>query len=37
MTVKPLTPHRKLFTGLMIAMGIWIAVLLAMYFFTVRG
>lgn len=37
MSGQALVPRRKLFVGLMIALGIWIAVLLGMYFFTIQG
>jgi len=32
----PLAPRRKLFVGLMIALGVWIAILVTMYCTTVR-
>ena len=34
--VTPLAPRRKLFVGLMVALGAWIAILLTMYFTTVQ-
>ena len=36
MSPTPLAPRRKWFVGLMIAMGVWVAILLAMYFKTVQ-
>jgi len=36
MSPTPLAPHRKLFVGLIIATCAWIAILLTMYFTTVK-